>query len=749
MISLSRFFHSVSLVLFFLTVLPSRAAEFDLVGREMIRILQNGHYARLPFNEELSARFFERYLETLDGDRVYFLASEVDEFKRRYERSLHDRLSTRTFMPIARGLYEVYRSRVSGRVSYVAELLERGQFDFTKERKITRDRGELEWPVDGSALQQVWRDLLEEMILSERIKRKRLRARAKRVGRPDPFRSEPSIKKKVALQFDRLFKTVAKTSEEDIANYFLSAVANAYDPHSEYYSETELEQFKIDVSNELVGIGARLSMNDFGEAEIYGIVNGGPADQQGELKLGDRLVAISPQGDGRWVDIMFKPIDKVIEHILGEDELPVGLRVKRSVKLDDEEGEGEDVVLEITVPRGVVTIKDDLASAKIYEYGSEDEMIRLGVITIPSFYFDYDGVGSRVSVDVERLLARLKDEEVDGLALDLRDNAGGSLPEVQRLTGFFISRGPVVQVKSINGQVRSLNSFHRKPLYHGPLVVLTNRGSASATEILAGALQDYNRAVIVGSAATYGKGTVQKVVDLADVMPVFSDRARVGSLKLTFQKYYRVSGSSVQIKGVTPDLIFPDINDAYEVGEGFQKYALPHDVIRGSSRLKPWDRDELYLDFLKERSEQRLEQVHYFQYLRSDIARARAEVAKNEISLNLKARLEQVEREERLRESRNEERRRRFAQMEEEDERTLQVFRLSLDDLSREELRPFDQDDHSEDYIREAVDELAELEKALKWPSGIDAIKRETLLILGDLVRATTAANLATIEKDE
>lgn len=739
MIKLSRFASTAALLLGIFLSAPAPAAEFELVGREMTRLLQNGHYARLAFNEDLSARFLERYLDTLDGEKTYFLASEVADFKRQHERSLHDHISTKTVMPIAEGIFEIYRSRVAGRVSYVRELIERDEFDFSEERGVVRDRKDAEWPADGPALQKIWKENLEDMLLSEIIRRERLQSRASEAGKPDPFRDGPSAKEKIAFRFDRLLKTVEGTNEEDVANYFLSAVTNAYDPHSEYFSANEMEQFKIDLSNELVGIGARLSMNDQGETEIYGIVNGGPADRQGDLLLGDRVIAVSPKNDGEWVDIMFKPIGKVIEHILGKEDAPAGLRVKRKV-------DGEDVILEIAIPRGIVTMKDDLATARIYEYGSGEILTKLAVITIPSFYFDFDDTGSRVSVDVERLLSRLMKEGIDGLALDLRNNGGGSLPEVQRLTGFFIKRGPVVQVKSLNKQIRSLKSLHRKPLYDGPLIVLTNRGSASATEILAGALQDYNRAVVVGSATTYGKGTVQKTMDIADYMPIFSDRARAGWLKLTFQKYYRVSGSSVQIRGVVPDLILPDLNDAYEVGEGFQKYALPHDVINPSD-FNPRDRQDLFIRDLHEKSRERIDKEQYFKYLLEDIGRAKAELAKNRISLNRKTRMAELKESEDRRKIRTAERIERFVGVETEDKKTFQTYRLTLDDLEKESLPLLDLDDRSEDYIRQAIDEVADLEETLKWPSGIDSVKREGLHVLRDLVDAIRASRIAQIDE--
>ncbi|MGY8658832.1 MAG: carboxy terminal-processing peptidase [Verrucomicrobiales bacterium] len=740
MIKFSRFVSAAAISLGFLSTTPSPAAEFELVGREVVRMMQNGHYARLPFNENLSARFLERYLSTFDGEKTYFLKTEVADFKRQYERNLHNHISTKSVMPIVEEIFEIYKSRVTAQVAYVHELLEKNEFDFTGDRSTKRDRAQAGWPADAVALQKVWSEKLEDTLLSEFVRRERLRARATEAGKPDPFRKERSPEEKVGLRYNRLLRTLEKTTEEDIADYFFSAVTTSYDPHSEYLSANEMEQFKIDVSNELVGIGARLSMNDNGETEIHGIVNGGPADSQGELQLGDRVIAVSRGNDGQWFDIMFKPIEKVIEHILGQEGELVGIRLKRKI-------DGKDQTIEIAIPRGVVTMKDDLSTAKIYEYGVGEKLTKLAVIRIPSFYFDFDNNGHRVSVDVERILKRLNKEEVDGIALDLRDNTGGSLPEVQRLTGFFIHRGPIVQVKGISGQIGELNSFHRKPLYDDPLVLLTNKGSASATEILAGALQDYNRAVIVGSSTTYGKGTVQKTLNISEFMPIISDRMRAGWLKLTFQKYYRVTGSSVQIKGVTPDLILPSLSDAYEMGEGYKKYALPHDVIRRSSGFKPRDRQHLFITHLQDKSGKRVNQDPYFKYLLEDISRAKDEVQKNSVSLNREVRMSELKENEVRRKIRTAEREERYAAMEDDDKKTFKIFRLTLDDLDAELLPLFDGEDRSDDYIREAADEVADLEKTLKWPSGVDAVKREGLYVLRDLVAATRAGRLAGIIK--
>jgi carboxyl-terminal processing protease len=518
-------------------------------------------------------------------------------------------------------------------------------------------------------------------------------------------------------------------------------VTKAYDPHSEYFSANEMAQFKIDVSNELVGVGARLHSNDNGEIEIRGIVNGGPADRQGDLTLGDRIVAVSARNDGKWKSILFKSLDRVIEDILGEKGALVGLRVRREVN-------GKDQVIDIAIPRGVVTMKDELATARIYDYRQDEKSLRLAVMKIPSFYFDFENSGSRVSVDVERLLGRLKKEQIDGLALDLRDNTGGSLPEAQRLTGFFTGRGPVVQVRSKSGQIRALNSLHRKPLYDGPLIILVNRNSASATEILAGALQDYNRAVVVGASSTYGKGTVQKMMDISEYMPILADREDAGWLKLTFQKYYRVSGSSVQIKGVVPDLILPGLSDAYETGEGSKKYALPHDIIRRSPDFAPLERNRLFIPELTEKSRKRVDAEPYYKELTADIQRAKKALKENTVSLNLNERLAELKEEESRRELRIKKRTKHFIAIKKRDQKELKISRLTLDDIDAGKLPLVDPKEEADDYMRQAVDEIADLEKALRWPNGIDAVQREGLHVLRDLVEAIESEDLAQVEAD-
>lgn len=706
-----------------------RSAELELVGREMVRMLQDKHYARLAFNEKLSARFLERYLTALDGERVYFLQPEVASCRRRYQRRLHDLISMKAVMPAAKEIYDLYRRRVLDRVQFSRKYLEVGTFALGEGREVLRDRSEAEWALDVVSLQKLWRDAADRLVLEETLHRRQLRERAKQAGRPDPFRDEPTVAVKVLKQFDRLERTVIGVTDEQVANVFFSAIARSYDPHSDYFSENQMARFRIDVSNELVGIGAQLVMNDDGETEVRGLVRGGPADRGGQLRLGDRIFAVSPANNEDWQDITFQTTDKVIGLVLGQEGTEVGLRLRRS-------GEEGDEVVELVIERGVVTVKDELARARVYDFGTEEEPWKIGLIVIPSFYFDFEDRGSRVSTHVEQLLARLVREEVKGLVLDLRDNSGGSLSEVQRLTGFFVGKGPVVQVRSSNGQIFSLDSFHPEPLYDGPMVVVTNRNSASATEILVGALQDYRRAVLIGASSTFGKGTVQKTMDISDHMPVFADRSRAGWLKLTFQKYYRVSGSSVQLRGVVPDLILPDPGDGEELGERYRRYALPHDVIRAAEGFQPGDGDDLFLPLLREKSSARVAMEPYFAHLIDSVKRQKARQAEPLIVLDLNRRMAELEEEEKRRQAWLVERRAHFTKLREEDGSRWKVYRLTLDDLDEETLVGDDGSDVTAAYMRVLEDEVALLEKDEPWPGGIDAVEREALQVLRDLLAA-------------
>ncbi len=366
------------------------------------------------------------------------------------------------------------------------------------------------------------------------------------------------------------------------------------------------------------------------------------------------------------------------------------------------------------------------------------------MITLPSFYADFEDGKTRCSVDVERLLERLKDEGIDGLMLDLRNNGGGALEEVRRMTGFFTRRGPVVQVKNTFGEIQVKESERQEPIYDGPMVVLTDKSSASASEILAGALQDNNRAVIVGESSTFGKGTVQQPMDIGRMLPFFKARNKAGTLKVTIQKFYRPSGSSTQNLGVVPDIKLPSLTDALDVGEAFLDHPLEHDMIRRAPDFAPLKREQLFLPRLMELSGARLAASKDFTYVIEDITKTKARIRENKVSLNLaerKKELDEIELEQR---ERNNERKERFKLIERKDKEALAFFKLTLDDVKKGgDLRPFDPAKDNEEFMIRAKDETEALDETPKWPSGLDPHKREGVSILGDLVDITRNARMA------
>ena len=599
-----------------------------------------------------------------------------------------------------------------------------------------RTRKDAEWPSSQQAAEEIWKRQIEEALLSEILRRDAVKRLAEEQGKKNPLASEKSPEEKIAQRYDRFHRSIGEADEEDVANYFLSAVAAAHDPHTDYMSTREMERFRSGMSNSLVGIGALLQAEDDGATKIMGIVVGGPADKQGELKLNDRIVGVDSLNKGEVVDIMYMKIDHVVEMIRGKVDTEVRLKVEPS---DGAPGE----VKFITIKRGRVELKDELASAEVIEMTHGAGKRRIGWLQLPSFYMDFDDGDPSVSADVQKLLMRLNQEQVDGLILDLRRNGGGSLEEVRRITGFFVGRGPVVQIKDTIGRIESKEALFRRPLYDGPLVVVTDKSSASASEILAGALQDYNRAVIVGDSSTFGKGTVQQPMEIGRYFRFFEDNSRAGYLKTTIQKFYRVSGSSTQKLGVEPDIVLPSLTDALEIGEAYLKHPLDHDLIRKAPDFSPLERQDLFMDSLKKGNEVRVKSARDFQYIVEDVKRTKERIRANAVSLNRTKREAELAESEKRRKERNAERRKRFAEMEIEDRKRFRFFRLTLDNLKAEKLPEVDREKDAEAFMRRAKDKEDALDDTPLWPSGLDPVKREALAIVGDLVNELEKARTA------
>lgn len=720
----------------------AQQADFNEVGKRMAIALQNGHFARPAFGPELSNQFFDDYLKSLDYGRVYFTQSDVDHFRAEYGPRLHTMLLQGKSMTAAEDIYRTFQARVQARVELAEKLLAADEFDFTLDESVQRSRKDAPWPKDEKEAEELWTLQIKEAVLGEVLRRETLSRRAEEQGKPDPSLEDRSPKEKVSLRYKRFLSSVVQdVDDEDIANLFLSAVARSYDPHTDYMSARESDRFRDAMKNELVGIGAMLQAEEDGATKIMGIVVGGPADRAGQLKLNDRVVGVNPLNSddpSEMVDIMFMKIDKVVELIRGKEGTSVALKVEPA---GGPPGETSIVIIE----RGKVELKDEQASGQVIELTDEQGSARrLGVITLPSFYADFQEGKTRSSVDVERILVRLIDEKIDGLILDLRKNGGGSLEEVRKMTGFFIDRGPVVQVKDSVGTVQVKEAENRKSIYKGPMVVMTDKSSASASEILAGALQDYNRAVVVGESSTFGKGTVQQPMEILKMLPLLSAKDRAGSVKMTIQKFYRPSGSSTQVVGVVPQIVVPSLMDALEVGEAFLDKPLPHDRIRAAAGFKPLDGQALFLLRLKELSDERIAESKDFSYVVEDVVRAKERLAENQISLKKEEREKELAEAEQIQQLRNKERRERFVAITEQDRKLMTFYKLSLDDVENgAELVEFDPAEEDGAYMRRAKNDTEDLDDTPKWPTALDPVKRESLMVLKDLVDLTNNARLA------
>lgn len=736
----------VAASLLFANHLPAQQqADFNEVGRQMAIMLQNSHFARLDFNEELSKRFLDDYLKDLDFQRLYFTQQDVDRFNAEYGKDLHNLLLQGESMSPAAEIYKVFVKRVETRVAEAEKLLSGADFDFTANESVMLSRKNAPWPKDEKEASELWRRQIKEAVLSETLRREMLAKLAKEQGKPDPAKADRGPKEKVSLRYKRFLASVKDVDEEEIANYFLSSVARSYDPHTDYMSFREMNRFRDGMKNELVGIGALLQAEEDGATKIMGIVVGGPADRGGFLKLNDRIVAVDTLNTAKpedMTDIMFMKIDKVVDLIRGKEGTSVALKVEPA---SGPVGETRIIVIQ----RDKVEMKDEQASGEVIEMKNDKGGVRrLGVITLPSFYADFEEGKVRCSVDVERILRRLNDERIDGLILDLRNNGGGSLEEVRRMTGFFMERGPVVQVKNTLGQVQVKDSENGKPIYNGPMVIMTDKSSASASEILAGALQDYNRAVIVGESSTFGKGTVQQPMDIGRMLPLFAVRNRAGFLKVTIQKFYRPSGSSTQMDGVKSDVVIPSMMDALEVGEAFLDHSLPHDRIRHAADFKPLDQQNLFIPRLKELSQDRVKSCKDFSYVIEDVLKTKDRIKTNSVSLNKASREKELAESDKQQKERNAERRTRFAKMALQDKQEFKFFKLTLEDLEKgADLKPYDPSDESGDYMRRAKDETEDLDETPKWPTGLDPMKRESLRVLRDLVDLTESARMAGVIK--
>ena len=700
--------------------------DYDIIGRQFSLVLQNAHFSRARFSQELYQQFLDCYVQSLDMQHLFLTQEDVDYLNERYASSFGDYLLANQTTRLAEELYAYFSERALPRIAQAEQMLRAysGKMPaFDSNRTTPRSRRKLPRAKDAAELDQVWRDQVEDMLLTEVLRRENLEKLAAAKGKPSPVAKEMSVTDKMLARIKRMRNEIQEADREDMVSYLLNAVAHVYDPHSDYMGAREEQRFKDMIKASIVGIGAKLQSDDDGSTTIEGIVKGGPAARSGQLQLGDRIVAVSHAGDDNWTDVMFLSIDKVVDLIRGQKGVPVKLRVQSA-------DTGEEKV--VTIVRDEIPMSEELASGRIIDLKDGDRTYRLGVLTLPSFYIDLDDGDVHCAADVKKILRRMMQEKVEGIVLDLRFNGGGSLDEVRKMVGFFTGAGPVVQVKDSRAHVERLTVSGR-PLFNGELVVLINKLSASASEIFAGAMADYGRAVIVGDEASFGKGTVQVPRGLADYMPYFSSREGCGMIKVTTQKFYRVGGASTQLKGVASDIVLPTVTAGLRIGEGEQDYAMPYDEIPRAGGYVKSSRISRILPELMARSQARTSQDKDMQYTREDIERARERQEKNVVSLNKAEReaenTQLLERKKAI----DAERKVRYEKMAAEDEKKMTIYRLKLSDLKAARL-PIASKDDDDEYMDENKDPEEELTETPEYPSKLDPVLREALHIVKDMV---------------
>ncbi len=632
------------------------AASKETIAVSVGRLLEEGHYTRQKLNEEISRKFLLSYLELLDFSHLFFTQQDIDTLNAKYGNSIAGDVLLGTLKP-AYDIYALYTKRVDGRVAKIKELLKQ-PIDFKSNATVELSRQKAPWPKDEAEADQFWRGRIANELLQEHLSE-------------HPIEPAPQL---VARRYDRLARNVHEQDKDEQIKLFLDALAQAYDPHSEYLSKADMKNFSINMGLSLVGIGAMLRSED-GYAKIESLVPGGPAQTDGRLKVGDRITAVA-QGPADYVDVREMRLDKVVEMIRGKKGTRVRLLVIPADATDPSRRKNVELV------RDEIKLKDQEARADIIIKKDENgDPVKLGWLTLPSFYADMDRHQKSTTRDVLALLKRLKKENIAGLVVDLRRNGGGSLEEALSLTGLFLKSGPIVQTKDYNGSIRISSDPDSGIAYSGPLVVLTSRQSASASEIFAAALQDYGRAVIVGDKNTFGKGTVQTILPIgrfASLLGSHSDED--GALKLTIQKFYRVAGGSTQLHGVASDIILPSLSDLPEFGEGALKNALPYDEVSKAKYSKWSDTHSLFIDQLKRRSEERVKNDPEFHYVVEDIDRLRHKIDENRISLNEDGRKKELQDDKLRKEMRSKD---RLARNQEEP----RIYRLTLDTVDKPNLQ--------------------------------------------------------------
>ena len=592
-------------------------ARHEKIGQLVTEFIQKSHYRHAAVDDDLSSKVFDYYIEALDSNRMYLLEADVQAFEL-YRHRLDDMVRSEPLNPVF-DMFDVYRTRVSERLQYAMKQIE-AEPDFTVDESYEFDRETLPWATTKEELDKIWR--------------KRVKNDALSLALADKEWSE--IQEILDKRYSRFLKRMDQIKSDDVFETFMNAFAHTLDPHSSYLSPRNSEEYRIQMSLSYFGIGASLQTED-DYVMVINIIPGGPAAVDGELQPKDKITAVAQGEDGEMVDVIGWRLDDVVQLIRGPADTVVRLQIMPAGSLP---GAEEKV---INLSRNQVKLEEQAAKSEVITIPRDGRNWTIGVIEIPSFYRDYRALSNgdkdytSTTKDVRRLISELEEQGIEGLVIDLRNNGGGHLTEATALSGLFIDNGPVVQLRNSNGRISRLDDPDPLPrvAYSGPVAVLVNRYSASASEIFAAAIQDYARGVIIGQ-QTFGKGTVQNLYSLDQYVRRPDDQG-LGQLTLTIGKYYRVTGESTQHRGVNPDIALPSHIDANEVGESVRDSALPWDTIR-TAKFRAGDPLDTTISSLTASHTTRAKDDPDFQYLLDGIRDVEEARAKTTLSLSIETR---------------------------------------------------------------------------------------------------------------
>lgn len=597
-----------------ITLRPDRF--FEKKALTVVSLIVNRHFKRMEFGDTVSEAILENYLKDIDENKLYLLQSDIDEFNK-YKHTLDDELrQEKNNLNTAYFIYNRYLQRVFERLERNKKLLKE-KYDFTADEYFESDRKKVSYPKNQEEADKEWRKVLKNSFLEGKLAGEK----------PE------ETQKKLEKRYETFAKNIAKTSVEDVFQSYMNALAMAYDPHTNYFSPVAASNFNMNMNRSLEGIGAILSSeNDY--IVIREVRPGGPAFKSKKIFKNDRIIGVAQGNEGEMVDIIGWRVDDAIQLIRGKQGTVVRLKI-----LPASEG-ATAKPLEVKMIREKINLEDQSVTKQIIEFEKDKKKYRIGVIGVPAFYINFDEYREgkpdykSTTNDVKKILEQLKTENIDGVIVDLRYNGGGSLKEAIDLTSLFIRGGAVVQVKDANGRISVGDTDDFNQVYAGPLLVMTNRFSASASEIFSGAIQDYKRGIVVGE-STYGKGTVQNVLELGRYMVAENNNGNVGQLNLTVSKYYRAAGSSVQNKGVIPDILLPTPFEDNEFSEAAYKSSLPWDEVPPARSFKPTNElSEKNLKKMKDNFQKRLKTDEDLKKLLLNAEKMRKKRKETLISLN-------------------------------------------------------------------------------------------------------------------